>query len=185
MIQLKNTLQRYGIVAQLLHWTIVALIITQFILADQFHDLPRGLEKYRLINDHKSFGMLVLMLSCLRLCWRWTNPVPSLPSNMPRYEITLAQLTHYLLYVLILCIPLSGWLMSSAGDYKIPFFDWFQFPALISPDDKLKDLFEELHEWLATGLFALAVIHSLAALKHHFINRDNILRRMLPFCKLK
>ena len=182
---IKNTQQQYGWLAQLFHWAIVVLIVTQYILAEQFEALPRGLEKYHLINDHKSFGMAVLILATLRLAWRFMSPPPKLPATMKGYEVTLSHISHWLIYGLIFAIPISGWLMSSAADYPIPFFDWFKFPALIGPDKTRVERYEEIHELLNYLLFSVVVIHTLAALKHHFVDKDNVLRRMVPFWKLK
>ena len=111
-MQLKNDESRYGVVAQLFHWTIVVLIIVQFILANRADDLPRGAAKIAVLARHKSFGITILGLALLRLVWRWLNPVPAEPMDTPRWQRIAARASHIGLYVLLLITPLAGWLMS-------------------------------------------------------------------------
>jgi len=179
-MSLRNTAARYGSVAQLFHWLVVVLIVTQYVLASMAHDLPPNLEKLTLLARHKSVGITVLTLAVLRLIWRWLNPVPELPRHMPAWERFAAHASHFLLYALILVIPLTGWLMSSAKNYTVSWFNLFSLPNLVGPNEKLFDFFHETHEILATVLFYLALLHIAAALKHHFYDRDNVLRGMLP-----
>jgi cytochrome b561 len=178
-IPLRNTPERYGLVAQLFHWLVVILIITQFVLASFMDDLPLK-QKVATINWHKWVGMTVLMLAVLRLLWRLMNPVPALPSSSPSWQRFAAHASHFLLYTLIFLTPLAGWLMSSARNFPVSWFGVFTFPDLISPNRALYERLHDAHEVLATTLFIVATIHLLAALKHHFIDRDNVLRRMLP-----
>ena len=178
---LRNTPSSYGSVAKLLHWSIVVLIITQLVLGISADDLPNGLRKLELLAWHKSFGMLILMLALVRLAWRYANPRPVPPADMPRWQRLAAVGTHRLLYALILLQPLTGWLMSSYKNYPVSFFGLFQWPDLVAPDAGMHELFEEVHEWLARLLVTVAIIHASAALYHHFGRRDDVLRRMLPF----
>jgi cytochrome b561 len=174
---------RYGAVAQGLHWIIAALIVTQFTLAWMADDLPLGMHKLALLARHKSFGMTVLMLALLRLVWRLFNRPPELPPGMSKVEKFLAKGTHVLLYTLIFAMPLSGWLMSSAKNYSVSWFGRFTWPNLIAPDERAFDLLKTVHETLSWLLFAVVMLHILAALKHHFWNKDDVLTRMLPFTK--
>jgi len=178
---LRNTPSSYGSIAKLLHWSIVVLIITQLVLGISADDLPNGLRKLELLAWHKSFGMLILMLALVRLAWRYANPRPAPPADMPRWQRLAAVGTHRLLYALILLQPLTGWLMSSYKNYPVSFFGLFQWPDLVAPDAGMHELFEEVHEWLARLLVTVAIIHASAALYHHFGRRDDVLRRMLPF----
>lgn len=178
---LRNTPSSYGSIAKLLHWTIVVLIITQVSLGVAADGLPNGIRKIELLAWHKSFGMSILMLALVRLGWRYANPVPTPPSDMPRWQKVAALGTHRLLYVLILLQPLTGWLMSSFRNFPVSFFGLFQWPDLVAPNQKMFELFVEVHEWLARALVTVALIHAAAALYHHFGRRDNVLRRMLPF----
>jgi cytochrome b561 len=180
-MSLRNTPTSYGSVAKLLHWSIVVLIITQLVLAISAHDLPNGLRKLELLAWHKSFGMLILMLALARLAWRFANPVPPPPADMPRWQQLAAVGTHRLLYALILLQPLTGWVMSSYKNYPVSFFGLFQWPDLVAPDAEMHELFEGIHEWLARLLVTVAIVHASAALYHHFGRKDQVLRRMLPF----
>ncbi len=174
---------RYGVVAQTFHWLIAALIVTQFILANLADDLPIGAHKLALLARHKSFGMTVLMLAVLRLLWRLKNPPPLLPSGMTSLERTLARATHVAFYVLLFAMPVTGWLMSSAKNYSVSWFGLFTWPNLIGKNEAAFDLLRSTHHILSDILFVIAVLHILAALKHHFWNKDDVLTRMLPFTK--
>ena len=174
---------RYSAVAQTFHWIIAALIVTQFTLAWMADDLPLGMHKLALLARHKSFGMTVLMLAVLRLVWRLFNRPPELPAHMTKIEGHLARGTHVLLYALIFVMPLTGWLMSSAKNYSVSWFGRFTWPNLIAPNEGAFDALKTTHQLLSWLLFAVAMLHILAALKHHFWNKDDVLKRMLPFTK--
>ena len=182
-MHVKNSETQYGAVAQLFHWVIVGLIVTQFILANKAEDL-QGLAKIPTLALHKSVGMTILGLAILRLLWRLVNPVPPMPIDTPRWQRLAAHLSHWALYGLLFIIPLFGWLMSSARNFPVSWFKLFTFPDLIAPNRPAYEFFHEAHELLAGALFYIAIVHIAAALKHHFIDRDNVLRRMLPV-KLK
>lgn len=179
-MQIRNTEFRYGAVAQLLHWTIVALIITQFVLASKADDLPLGPAKIAVLAQHKSFGMTIFALAIVRLLWRLANPVPAVPLTTPRWQRIAAHVSHGALYALIMITPLFGWMMSSARNFPVSWFGLFTFPDLVQPDKAKYEFFHEVHEALALSLLCIAVLHAAAALKHHFFDRDNVLRRMLP-----
>ncbi len=174
---------QYSAVAKTLHWVIAALIVTQFALAWSADDLPIGLHKLTLLARHKSFGMTVLMLAVIRLAWRFMRPPPALPDGMVPVERRLAKATHVAFYVLLFAMPLTGWMMSSAKNYSVSWFGLFTWPNLISQSDDAFVFLQETHEILSWALLGLAVLHILAALKHHFWNKDNVLMRMLPFTK--
>jgi cytochrome b561 len=174
---------RYSAVAQGFHWIIAALIVTQFILGWMQDDLPLGLHKLALLARHKSFGMTILMLAILRLLWRLFNRPPELPSGMSNIEKLLARATHIAFYVLLFVMPLTGWMMSSAKNYSVSWFGRFTWPNLIAPDERAFDLLRSTHDLLSFVLLAIAILHILAAFKHHFWNKDDVLLRMLPFTK--
>lgn len=179
-MQFKNTEQQYGGVAQLLHWAVVALIITQFVLANKAEKLPLGLAKIAVLAQHKSVGMTVLGLALLRLVWRFLNPVPPMPAGTPSWQRVAAHISHGALYALILITPLFGWMMSSARNFPVSYFGLFTLPDLVQPDKERYEFFRDAHAVLANSIFFIAVLHAVAALKHHFLDRDNVLRRMLP-----
>ena len=174
---------RYTVVAQAFHWVIAALVVTQFVLANLAGDLPIGVHKLALLARHKSFGMTVLMLAILRGLWRLKNPPPELPPGMKPIERMLARATHVAFYVLLFAMPITGWLMSSAKNYSVSWFGLFTWPNLIGKNEAAFDILRSTHDVLSGVLFVIAVLHILAALKHHFWNKDDVLLRMLPFTK--
>ena len=174
---------RYGALAQLFHWVIAGLIVTQFVLARMQDGLPLGARKLGLLARHKSVGMTILMLALLRLLWRLKTAPPALPPAMSRLERIAARGTHVAFYVLLFAMPLTGWMMSSAKNYSVSWFGLFTWPNLIGKDEAAFEFLRRTHDALSYALFAIAVLHILAALKHHFWNRDDVLKRMLPFTK--
>jgi cytochrome b561 len=179
----RNTTRRWGAIAQTFHWVIVALIIVQVTLAEMADDLPAGMRKLTLLARHKSVGITILGLVILRLGWRWLNEHPPLPENLKRYEQALARCTHVALYVLLFAMPLSGWTMSSARGFPVSWFGFFQLPDLVPKSRPLYEVLLVTHQTLAWTLFVVIGLHVAGALKHHFIHRDDVLRRMLPFTR--
>jgi cytochrome b561 len=177
----RNTKSSWGSASKALHWTVVLLIITQWLIAMRADSLPLGMAKIEALAWHKSLGLTILMLAVVRLAWRWMNPVPDLTTETRPWERLLAKLSHLLLYALIFALPLSGWLMSSAKNYPVSWFKLFQFPDLVAPDERLFQQMRELHHLLFGVLVVVALLHIAGALKHHFIDRNDVLRRMLPF----
>jgi cytochrome b561 len=182
---LRNTTYSWGSLSKGLHWLIVLLIIVQYVLAERADDLPLGMEKLATLARHKSVGMTILLLALLRLLWRWLNPTPALPKGMRTWEIGLAHLSHFALYCTIFALPLTGWMMSSAKNYPVSWFNLFQFPNLVSPNETLYRFMHDTHEVLFNVMIAVALLHVAGALKHHFINKDSVLRRMLPFVRVE
>ncbi|HXR88754.1 MAG TPA: cytochrome b [Steroidobacteraceae bacterium] len=179
----RNSPQRWGSLAQLLHWVVVALILVQFTLGLIAGELPLGMKKLATLARHKSFGITILGLAVLRLLWRWTNPTPPLPNDLKPYERVLAHFTHAALYVLLFAMPLSGWLMSSARGFPVSWFGVLQLPDLVPKSQPLYDALLQTHHLLAWALAGIVVLHVAAALKHHYVLKDDVLRRMLPFTK--
>jgi cytochrome b561 len=170
---------RYGVPAQLFHWVIAGLIVTQFVLARMSLHLPVGARKLALLARHKSVGMTILMLAILRLAWRLRHPAPPLPPGMRPAERFAARATHAAFYVLLFAMPLTGWMMSSAKNYSVSWFGLFTWPNLIAKNEHAFNVLRSTHDVLSNVLFAIAVLHILAALKHHFWDRDDVLMRML------
>ena len=180
---------RYSTVSILLHWTIAALILTQIPLGWRMSDLPDGLAKFELFQLHKSIGLTILLLSLARLAWRLTHPAPPLPDHMARWEKVFARATHVGFYLVMIGMPLVGWAIVSASPYNIPTLlwdvvPWPHLPVLPDlPADEKKEVAETLagvHSataWLAIGLLGL---HVAGALKHHLLDKDTVLWRMLP-----
>jgi len=177
--------QGYTRTAIALHWLIALLIFAAFPLGVYMHDLPLSPDKLKLYSYHKWMGITVLMLMALRVSWRATHRPPPMPSTMQTWEKFAAQSVHVLLYVLLFAIPLSGWLMSSAKGFQTVWFGVLPLPDLVGKDKELGKLLEEVHEMLNFVLLGLVIAHVAGALKHHFIERDDILARMLPFLRRK
>jgi cytochrome b561 len=182
-MQIKSSAHQYGAVAQLLHWAVVVLIVWQIVLAGLAEDASSLLQKAKLLTTHKSLGMTIFMLAVLRLLWRFATGAPE-PATGPRWQQRLATVTHGLLYALILLTPLMGWMMSSAKNYSVSWFGVFTWPDLVAPSESRYELLHTLHEGMARTMVILVFLHIGAALKHHFVDKDNVLRRMLP-TKLK
>lgn len=180
---LRNSLQRYGSLAQFFHWATVALIVVQLVTINLAEDLPRGLAKLEMMARHKSFGITILVLAALRLAWRFANPIPPAPADVAPWQRRAADVSHFLLYALLFALPLSGWLMSSAANYPVSWFGLVQLPDLVGAGERLHETLEDVHETLATTLLVVAGVHLLAALQHHFLRKDDVLRRMLPWSR--
>lgn len=164
-----------------LHWLIALLIFTAFPLGVYMHELPLSPYKLQLYSYHKWIGVTVFLLMMVRLYWRLMHRPPALPLSMPRWERIAAESVHYLLYALLFLIPLSGWLMSSAKGFQTVWFGVLPLPDLVGKDKALGDMLKEVHELLNFTLLGVLGGHIGAALKHHFIERDDILARMLPW----
>lgn len=180
VLPLRNTRTHYGLVSQALHWAVVVLVVVQFVWAWRMDELSRGLALYEVTVQHKSFGMTILGLMVLRVLWRLFNRPPPLPAHVTGWEHAAARFTHWLLYGLLFAMPLSGWIMSSAADYGAEWFGWVNVPDLVGPNEDLQDVMEETHEILSWVLLGVIGLHVLAALRHHFLLRDRVLKGMLP-----
>jgi cytochrome b561 len=177
----RNTTRAWGSVSKTLHWVIVLMIINQWIIAERAEDLPRGPALIEALWWHKSLGITVLFLAVIRLAWRWMNPVPSLQQETRPWERMAAKVSHVLLYALIFAVPLSGWMMSSARSFPVSWFGLFQLPDLVPSNSELYEWMRDVHGALFAALVTVALVHAAGALKHHFIDRNDVLRRMLPF----
>jgi cytochrome b561 len=177
-MQIKNSLTRFGIIAIFFHWIIAVLIIGLLGLGLYMVPLPFNLEKLKYYGWHKEYGFLVLFLATFRLIWRLGNINPELA--LPWLEKIAARSMHWLFYGFMFAMPISGWLITSAAGLPASFFGLFTLPNLIVPDEQKRILFQWLHQWLGYALIVAICLHTAAALKHHFINKDTILRRMLP-----
>ena len=176
---IKNTQTQYGVVAKFIHWLMALLIIGMLALGLYMSDLPISELKLRLYGIHKEFGILILMLVMFRIVWRIGNIVPLLPNTIPVWQKFAAHAVHWMLYGFMFAMPITGWLMTSAAGLPPSFFGLFTLPSLIAPNAALFKLFIDIHSWLAYGLIATFCAHVGAALQHHFIEKDDVLRRML------
>lgn len=168
-----------------LHWLIALLILGAFSLGLYMHDLPLSPGKLRLYSYHKWIGMTVFMLTVFRLGWRISHRPPALPDSVQIWGRIASEIVHYLFYILIFIIPISGWLMSSAKGFQTVWFGVLPLPDLVGKDKFLGDLLQQMHKILNYALLGVLLAHVGAALKHHFIARDDILTRMLPLLRKK
>ena len=177
---LKNTDERWGPVSQLLHWTIVLLILGQGTVGLLMTEMRNSPDKIQVYALHKSFGLTILALVMLRLLWRWYAGTPRPVAGTPQWQERIASLTHWALYALLFAIPVSGWVLNSAAGFPLQWFGLFNLPAITGKDHALHELAEELHELLFWMLVSLALVHAAAAFYHHLFQHDATLARMLP-----
>lgn len=177
----------YNAVAKSLHWLIAASIIGMLALGWIMTGMDKTPDRFALYQWHKSIGITILLLSLFRLIWRLFYRAPPLPLDMPVWERRAAQGVHILFYILIIGMPLTGWVLVSASSLNIPtilygIIPWPHVPFIPDMENKkeIKDTFEEIHGLMAYVMSALIVLHIGAAWKHHLFHRDDILLRMAP-----
>lgn len=172
---------RYSTVSLILHWLIAALVVTQVGLI-WAHEATDGPISREFVQIHKSVGLSILVLTLGRIGWRIANPAIPLPDEMARWQKLLARATHVLFYALLIGMPLAGWAASSGGGREIIWFGLFEWPALpIGGGREMAGQLMDMHELAAKGLYVLIALHVAGALKHHFVDRDNVLHRMIPW----
>jgi cytochrome b561 len=170
----------YNGIAKLLHWKIALLIICAFCLGLVMVDMPGiSLTKLKYFNWHKWMGITVLGLSAIRLLWRLFSAPPT-SLNLPAWQQRASTAVHYLLLAMTFAMPLSGYFYTLAAGYPVVFLGIFPLPVLMDANPALKVPLRDLHEILAYTLAALVALHAAAALKHHFLDKDDVLKRMLP-----
>ena len=170
---------RYTKTAIALHWLAAALIVCGFTLGLSMVDLPFSRQKLVAYIWHKSIGITVFLLTCVRLAWRLTHPPPPSPP-MVDWQRRAAGISHVALYALLLVIPLSGWVYSSSTGVQVVYLGLIPLPDLVPKDKALAAVLRACHVTLNFTLLALVCVHAAAALKHHFVDRDTVLWRMLP-----
>ncbi len=179
-MKIKNTENSYGLVAVLFHWVIALGVIGLFALGLWMDGLTYYDKWYRTApHVHKSLGVLLIFLVVVRLAWRLYNSRPAELVSHKRWEKIIARITHFLFYLLLFSMFFSGYLITTAKGQSLDVFDWFSIPAVVSDGENLEDIAGEIHESIAFTIIGLAIVHALAALKHHFIDRDKTLLRML------
>lgn len=173
-----STNDNYGAIAKFFHWSIAILVICNVIGG-------LTLDWHHLYNIHKQSGLAILSLAVLRLLWRMVSKYPQ-KIKTSAIEVATAKIVQILLYILIFAIPISGILMVQAKGYQLNYFGLFQLPTFVQPQIKaVSHEFKEVHEYLAYGIIALVILHTLGAFKNHYINQNSVLRRMLPKFMIK
>lgn len=174
----------YNVPAIVMHWLVALLIAVTFpiawIMVDMQDDSPEQLSWFAV---HISIGLTIFMLAALRLINRLFSGASVVPVNTPAVVRKLTGAIHLGLYVLMFIVPITGWIMVSAGGHAVSFFGLFTVPDIVVQDDGLHETMEGLHETVANVLLGLIALHTAAALKHHIIQRDDVLARMLPFLR--
>ncbi len=176
----KNTPDNWGTIARSFHWLIAVLVFGQLVIGKVADEMALSPQKLDLFVWHKSIGVSILLLALLRLLWCVGNAPPAPPPGIPRWETLFARIGHTLLYVLLFAVPISGWWISDSS--RIPFkaFWIMPVPDWLPTDRAIQELAEDVHGMLIIALLTVLAIHIAAALRHHFVLRNDTLRRMLP-----
>jgi cytochrome b561 len=181
-MQLSNSDRRYGVAAIALHWLMATLIVALVAIGIYMVRLPDvgfNTRKITLILVHKEIGVLVLALVSARLTWRQLNPLPRLVDTVPEWQQVTAILVHLCFYALMIALPITGWVMSSAAGIPVSFLGLFTLPDFVPHDDILFGWLGPLHNWLGYTMAGFICVHAGAALRHHFLLRDETLQKML------
>ena len=175
-------MQRYTKTAMSLHWLTALLIVGAFIMGLVMTSIPGfSPAKLRYFSWHKWLGVTVFALAVLRVVWRQFHRPPPHPAHIPAWQNRTADAVHMLLYFLIFAVPVSGYLYTLSAGVPVVYLGVWPMLVIMAPDPELKPVFRAVHYWLDMAMAALVFAHAGAALKHHFIDRDTVLKRMLPF----
>lgn len=184
-MQFRNTMDRYGAVTKLFHWTIALLILGLICVGLYMVNAEKSATVFKYFALHKSAGLLVFALALCRILWHLYTRTPGFVQGLKPWERNLARLTHYALYFALIAMPLSGWFFSTVRRGGVPFFDLFTLPQPFDQQDaqmkQYAELAEDFHDYLAFALIGIICLHVAGALKHFVIDRDITLQRMLPF----
>jgi cytochrome b561 len=183
MTPIDNTTDHFGAIAILFHWSMALIVIGLVGMGLYMVTLPDvgfNTKKIMLILYHKEFGMLVLVLLAARLAWRVTHILPQLVVCLPDWQKIAARFVHLSFYALMFALPMTGWLMSSVAGIPVSLFGLFTLPDLLPRDDYLFPRLIDVHKWLGYALILFIFVHVAAAFRHHFVFKDDTLRRMLP-----
>jgi cytochrome b561 len=172
--------QRYTRTAIVFHWLVALMIIGAFGMGLIMTEMSLSPTKLKYYSWHKWAGVTILALATLRLLWRLSHPAPAYPASMPAWQKSSANALHGALYVLMFAVPISGYFYTLAAGFPVVWFGLFELPVLIDKNDELKPLLKAVHFWLNMTLAAAVAMHVAAALKHQLIDRDGVLKRMLP-----
>ena len=170
----------YPATSKLLHWLVAASVLTTAPVAIAMTRVAKGPTQDMLYNFHKSLGVLILVLMILRLINRLAVGAPIADPDIAQWQKALSSFTHTSLYILLLAMPVVGYIANSAYGATTPFFGLFELPMIVGKDEALATQLFTIHRWVGYLLIVLVLMHVGAALYHHFIRHDNVLRRMLP-----
>ena len=177
--------RRYSTGAMIFHWVIAVAVIVNWRIAESAEHAEAVEDKVAIFADHKALGILILILTLGRLAWRWTHPVPPLPSDTAKWEAVLARTVHIIFYVLLIGLPLGGWYANSLSGREIDMFGMFTIPPLpVGEDSEAAKAIFGLHASGGKAFLILIALHVLGALKHTFVDKNGGIFRMLPFGKV-
>lgn len=176
---LRNSTTAWGGPARFLHWAVAALVLVQVALGLTAAGWRLSPAKLDFFVWHKSLGFMILLLVVIRLIWRLANPTPALPAGLSFFERLGARVSHGFFYVLLIMLPINGWVINSAANVPFSIFWLVPLPAIVAPSPTLAGTAENAHFVLFSLLLLLLVVHAGAALRHHFVKRDEVLSRML------
>lgn len=179
-MQLRNTPDTYGAITKAFHWSMALIIIILLAMGLTMDELPMGATKLTVYTLHKSLGVTVLLLALGRILWHIVSHRPKAVASMPKRDQLAAGAMHYLLYFLMIFMPLTGWLMSSAAGRPVSFFGLFTLPDLVGIDKEASHVYKERHEMIGTVIIVCVALHAAAAVWHHVAKKDGVLKRMLP-----
>ena len=176
-----SAVQKYTKPAMAFHWLISILVLGMLFLGLWMGDIPKGTpERTFYFNLHKSIGVTIAILVIFRLWWRAKHPPPPLPAGMPGWQVQASKISHALLYLCLIVMPLSGFAASQFTKYGVTYFGLFKIPPMGWEDRVIYELLQGIHGVTATLLMVLLLIHILAAFKHLLIDRNGVFQRMLP-----
>ena len=179
-MHLTNTSKQYGVLTRVTHWAVALLIIGLVALGYWMVDLGYYDPWYlRALDLHKAFGIVALAFALAKVALVLSSVRVAYQASLSGFETAAAWVVHHLLYIAMLLVPLSGYLISTSAGDSVSVFGWFQVPALLPVSDEVRDVAIAVHYWAAYGVAALACVHAGAALKHQFIDGKSTLRRML------
>ncbi len=174
----------YKAASKVLHWGTVALLIAQYLVGWLMPDIKRGMSPGRIMSVHLSIGIVILAVALVRYLWRLANPVTPVP-GLPAWQRASSEMVHLLLYALLLCTTVTGWMFASARGWTVDFLGVLPLPALVAQGSEIGRALGRLHGALSSVLLAAIAVHVLAALVHAFVWRDGVMRRMVPAFVLK
>lgn len=181
---LKNTTTTFGTITKCLHWLIFLLLSTQLSLTWLLATaIPGSPTQSQYVFLHKSVGVTIFIVAVLFIFWKIVSPSPQPVDSDPHWKHIIAKMVHYAMLLLIMIMPLIGYFLSCSDGYIVDYFGWFILPCLVGKNEAMGSLLYTTHVILGFTLFALISLHILAALQHHFILKDKVLKRMLPFYK--
>ncbi len=174
-----NSATHWGLLSRLLHWFMAVAILFMFTVGITMINMRLSPMKLEMFIIHKSTGMLLLLLVAIRLIWRILNPAPRPSKHLSRLHKNVASIVQMLMYTLLFAIPISGWVINSASNFPLKWFGFFEIPPITNPNIMIEDYAKTAHFIFICMLGSLIVLHISAAIHHHWIKRNDVLKRML------